>query len=306
MGPSDVADYQGLPREDLVKVLLEHQRVVEQVMSSFPILPARFGTVLADEERVTDLLARGHDFFRDELDRLAACVQMEVVVQWDLQQVFAEVGRDERIAGLRAAVAAAPAADAEALSIVLGRTVQALLEERRSALKARLLPRIREVGRESCENTCMDDTMVLNLALLVDEDGRRRLDALLPELDAEAEGCLVFRCVGPLAPYTFATLEVESLSFADTERARGILGLPEVVTRGQVKQAYRRLASRLHPDVNPDAAHCEEAMAELTWAYTLLSRFVQSASEGVAGRPCRLDSPSVQQALLFDVRRQVA
>ena len=306
VGPSDLDDYQGLGREELVKVLLEHQRVVEEVMSAFPVLPAKFGTVLADEARVTDLLTRGHDLLRGELDRLAACVQMEVVVQWDLEQVFAELGRDARIAEVRAAAAAAPAADAEAMRILLGQTVQTLLEERRAALRERLLPRLQEAGREVHANPCMDDKMILNLALLVDEPGRLRLDALLPELDDELEGSLDFRCVGPLPPYTFATLEVESPSFADTERARGLLSLPAEVTGRQVKEAFRRLASRLHPDVNPDAAGSEKAMAELAWAYKLLSRFVDSAGEGDPARPCRLDRPSVEQALLFDVRRQEA
>ena len=306
VGPSDLDDYQGLAREELVKVLLEHQRVVEAVMAAFPVLPARFGTVLADEDRVTDLLTRGHDLFAGELDRLAACVQMEVVVQWDLEQVFAELGSDERIAQLRAAAAAAPAADVEALRILLGRTVETLLEERRAALKDRLLPRLQEAGQEVHANPCMDDKMILNLALLVDEPGRLRLDALLPELDTELDGSLDFRCVGPLPPYTFATLEVESPSFADTESARGLLELPMEVTAGQVKAAFRRLASRLHPDVNPDAAHSEEAMAELAGAYKLLSRFVDSACEGETARLCRLDRPSVEQALLFDIRRQEA
>jgi len=306
VGPSDVDDYQGLAREDLVKVLLEHQRVVEEVMAAYPVLPARFGTVLADEARVIDLLTRGHDLFAAALERLAACVQMEVVVQWDLEKVFAELGGDERIAQVRAAAAAAPAADAEALRIVLGQTVQTLLEERRAALKDRLLPRLREVGREVHVNPGMDDTMILNLALLVDAEGRARLDALLPELDAELEGSLDFRCVGPLPPYTFATLDVEAPRFADTERARALLGLPMEVTAAQVKAAFRRLAPLLHPDVNPDAAHGEEAMAELAWAYKLLSRFVDAACEGDTARLCRLDKASVAQALLFDIRRQEA
>ena len=306
VGPSDQDDYQGLAREDLVKVLLEHQRVVEEVMSAYPVLPAKFGTVLPDEARVIELLTRGGHLFADELERLAACVQMEVVVQWDLQQVFAELGRDERIAQLRAAAAAAPAADAEGLRILLGQTVQTLLEERRAAIKDRLLPRLQEVGREVHVNPLMDDKMILNLALLVDEPGRQRLDALLPELDAELEGSLDFRCVGPLPPYTFATLDVEAPRFVDVERARDCLGLPLEVTAGQVKAAFRQQASWLHPDVNPGVAGSEAAMAELAGAYKLLSRFVDAACEGETARLCRLDRATVERTLLFDIRRQDA
>lgn len=306
VGPSDVDDYQGLGREELVVVLLQHQRVVEEVLPVFPVLPARFGTVLDDEARVLELLTRGHDLLHDELERLAGCVQMEVVVQWDLEKVFAEIGRDERIEQVRAAAAAAPAADAEAMRILLGQTVQALIEQRRAALKDLLLPRLQETGREVHTNPLMDDKMVLNVALLIDDPGRERLDALLPELDAELDGSLDFRCVGPLPPYTFATLEVESPSFADVSRARTLLELPDEVSGRQVKEAFRRFASRLHPDVNPGGTGGEEAMAELAWAYKLLIRFVDAASDGDAARPCRLDRAAVKQALLFDVRRQEA
>ncbi len=306
VGPSDLDNYQGLSREELVKVLLEHQRVVEKVMSAFPVLPAKFGTVLTDDNRVTDLLTRGHDRFRAELDRLSACVQMEVVVQWDLEKVFAELSLDKGISELRAAAAAAPPADAQAMRVLLGRTVQTLLEERRAALKDRLLPRLQEAAEEVHANPCMDDKMILNLALLVDEPGRLRLDDLLAELDAEFEGSLGFRCVGPLPPYTFATLEVQSPTFADTERARRLLDLHAEVTPREVKEAFRRLASQLHPDVNRDPGRGEEAMVELAWAYKLLSRLVESACEGEIARSCRLDRASVEQALLFNVRRQDA
>ena len=306
VGPSDADDYQGLAREELVNVLLQHQRVVEEVLPVFPVLPAKFGTVLADEARVVELLTRGHDLLRDELERLAACVQMEVVVQWDIQKVFAEIGSDERIEQVRAAAAAAPAAQADAMRILLGQTVQALLEQRRAELKDRLLPRLQETGREVHANPLMDDKMVLNLALLVDEPGRLRLDALLPELDEELEGSLVFRCVGPLPPYTFATLEVETPSFADTERARALLELPVEVSGRQVKEAFRRFATRVHPDVNPGREHGEDDMAELAWAYKLLSRFVDAACDGDPARLCRLDRAAVKQSLLFAIRRQEA
>lgn len=306
VGASDLDDYQGLAREELVRVLLDHQRVVEDVMTVFPVLPAKFGTVLADEQRVLDLLTRGHDLFVAELAGLAGSVQMEVVVQWDLGQVFAELGKDERIAGLRATAAAAPATEADALRILLGKAVQALLEERRANLRDRLLPRLQAGAQQVRVNPTMDDKMILNLALLVDEPGRQQLDALLFELDAEFEGALTFRCVGPLPPYTFATLEVEAPRFAETECARRLLDLPDIVTAAEVKAAYRRLAGRLHPDVNPELANGEEAMAELTWAYRLLSRIVDAASEGDTARPCPLDQATIEQTLLFAVRAQQA
>ena len=41
--------YSGLSREQIVRHLLSHQRVVESVMKKTAVLPVKFGTVLADE-----------------------------------------------------------------------------------------------------------------------------------------------------------------------------------------------------------------------------------------------------------------
>ena len=305
VGPSDLDDYRGLGREELVRVLLDHQRVIEHIMSVFPVLPAKFSTVLTDEQRVVELLEKGHALFRGTLIKLEGCAQMEVVVQWDLKEVFAELGRDERVVQIGELAAAADKEQAKELRILVGRVVQTLLEERRSEYQARLLPGLAECGLEAVSNPCMDDSMVLNLALLTDEAGRARLDGLLPQLDEEFEGRLNFRCVGPLPPYSFASLEVESPSFSEIDRSRRILGLPETVTAREVKEAYHREVSRVHPDVNPTAAEDTVGMTALSSAYTLLSRFLESEAGG-KNVPYHLDVSSVERALLFDVVRQHA
>lgn len=303
VGPSDLDDYRGLAREELVHVLLDHQRVVEQVMRIFPVLPAKFGTVLADERRVTELLTAGYDLFRSRLDRFEGCVQMEVVVQRDLSQAFADFARDDRVAEIGALAAAAGEAEARELRVRAGRMIQAMLEERRIAYRAQLMPRLCECGCEAISNPCMDDSMVLNLALLIDGDGRTRLDELLPRLDEECGGRLTFRCVGPLPPYSFASLEVECPRFSEIDRSRRLLELPETVTAREVKEAFHLQAGRFHPDVNPDVSDGCAAMSDLSSAYALLSRFLQSQT-GDGGGACRLDMPSVEKALLFDVVRQ--
>jgi len=85
---SPLADYRGLKRDRAARYLVAHQRVVEAVMKAFPILPAKFGTVLPDEDSVRRLLAQGEPLFRTTLEEFADRVQMEVVILWDLQEGF--------------------------------------------------------------------------------------------------------------------------------------------------------------------------------------------------------------------------
>ncbi len=315
IGPGDLSDYHGMRREELVRILLDHERVIEEVMRLCPVLPARFSTVLPHEDSVAELLARGGPDFRRALDELAGKAQTELLVQWNLEEVFAEIGQSEEIAGLRLVAQAASPEEAVAARVEVGRTVQALLARRRAAIAECLLPRLVDLARDSVVNVTQNDGIVLNVALLLDEEGRRRLDALLPELDAEFSGRLDFRAVGPLPPCSFATLEVETPRFAEIDAARRLLRLPDVVTAADVKAAYHRVASAVHPDLNPDAKEAAVRMSELSEAHTLLSHFVRClttpgprpADRRSAARPtCSLTPAAVERALLFSIARSDA
>ena len=46
-----------------------------------------------------------------------------------------------------------------------------------------------------------------------------------------------------------------------------VLGIPTTATDDEVKQAYRRLAKRYHPDANPGDKAAEQRMKEINAAY---------------------------------------
>jgi DnaJ-class molecular chaperone len=50
-----------------------------------------------------------------------------------------------------------------------------------------------------------------------------------------------------------------------------ILGVPRTSTAAEIKSAYRKLAKKLHPDVNPGRKDIEQKFKEVTAAYDLLS-----------------------------------
>ncbi len=50
-----------------------------------------------------------------------------------------------------------------------------------------------------------------------------------------------------------------------------LLGVAKTATEKEIKSAYRKLAKKLHPDVNPDDAAAEAKFKEVTAAYNLLS-----------------------------------
>jgi len=263
-------DYRGLQQDEAVHYLMAHQRVVEAVMQDFSILPAKFGTVLPNEDWVRRLLTQGETLLRTALEQCAGLVQMEVVVLWELQEVFQEIAQEQPIAELKASIAARPGEDALADKIALGQMVQGSLQRRRIDLQDRLLPSLEEMGQDLVVNPAMNDRVVVNVALLVDEAGCDALEGRLRLLDKEFDGRFDFRCVGPLPPYSFTTVEAQMPTFEALAEARSHVGVGETATLDDIKRAYRRLGRRMHPDVNRQDPEAGPRMAELTRAYELL------------------------------------
>jgi hypothetical protein len=305
---SPLADFRGLKREQAVRYLVAHQRVVETVMQDFAVLPVKFGTVLPDETWVHRLLVQGETLFRTTLEQIANRVQMEVVVLWNLQKVFLEIGQEAHIAQLKQEIAGRPDEETLVERIAVGQMVQAALEQRRAALHACVVYPLRELALDLVVNPSMDDSMVANLALLLDQAGQEALDRQLEILDQEFEGRLLFRRVGPLPPYSFATVEVETPSFEAIDGARRRLGLRETATSDDSKRAYHRLAGQLHPDHNRQDPDAEARMTELAQAYELLTAYAETAqgSSGAAEHPSGIpfSREVVEGMLLIRVRRQ--
>lgn len=298
----------GLERAEVIKHLTAHQRVLETVQQDFPVLPARFGTILPDKERVLALLRRGAAVIAPALEAYAGKQQFEVVVLWDLAQVFDMIAADEQIAALKAQIAAKGPASSADDRVLVGQLVHAALQQRRALLSQDVVAQLRDLAADVIVNPLMNDSMVANIALLVDETRRDVLDARLDELDAQYGGRLQIRCVGPLPAYSFATLEVQAPSFEAVDAARRELGLPEATSLARLKSAFRTLATQHHPDLNPGDESAAARMDAVTNAYRLLAAIAQAQApaEGAADWPCDFGREAVEGTVLVNVARQEA
>ena len=292
VGDSPNVESRGQSREELVLQLLAHQKIVEQIMQAAPVLPVKFGTIVPDEASVRSFLERGGPAFQAAFDRLAGCVQVEILVKWDVKTVFAEIANEDAIVGLKKKWELHVGAPEDALRFAIGKLVKQSLDRRRTALAASLSAALREVAVDAIANPATADQVVLHLVLLMKADRMAALDRCLETLDTANAGRLTCRCVGPLAPYSFATVEIEIVEAAALAKAMRLLGVGPGSSVAQVRLAYRRAAKSVHPDAV--GAGGNASMVALTEACRILSLNAETA-----GTPVLAD-----RSVIVSVRRQ--
>jgi hypothetical protein len=207
-----VSDVPGL-RVDLKREnLLDHQRVLEEVLRRSDVLPFSFGTVAGSDEEVREVLLRdGYDALRAQLDFVHGCVELEVMAFWEQDRLFAEIAQEnDEVRELRDTIPFLPDDEAAAQKITLGQLTQAEIELKSTWEADALLDFLEPIAVESRVSPNLSDTMLFNGAFLVERAREEEFDRAVSALGEAHAGRLVFNYVGPLPPYSFINLAFEA------------------------------------------------------------------------------------------------
>lgn len=165
--------------------LWAHEAVVEEVMAQRPVLPMRFGSMLADDAAVRGLLAGRRTALADALDRVRGAVEVGLRAGWEPEAI------DD---------------DGSGTAYLMGRIDR---DRRARALADRIEGPLDELARASERRLRPGPGALLRSAYLVD---RERLDAFrarVDELDDEIGEAEII-CTGLWPPYSFASLGGDS------------------------------------------------------------------------------------------------
>jgi len=269
-----------LSREDILRALVAHQGVIEQVMANHPMLPVRFGTVLDSEDTVRQVLSTFRRRLGRALGDIAGAVEIDLSATWELPEIIGEIKEEPLVAALAGAAGEDGGQAGLATRIEAGKLVHEALERRREAYRHGAVDTLRPLVRDMHRNPVPAEDLVLNLALLVDRERLVEVDAAVDGLASEWDGRVAFRYVGPLPPYSFATVVLGTLEPPQLGSAVQVLGLPREATRPEIRLAYRRLAAEYHPDRNAGDPRASDRFAALGMAYRLLNRYLEGQRTG--------------------------
>src|SRR2546423_9227538 len=144
--------------------LLAHQRVITQAMTRSDVLPVSFGTVAESDQQVQEqLLHRAADDLHAALEEVQGCIELELKVLWNEEQLFAEImAENDDIRALQDSLAGQPPEATQYERIQLGQLVAAEIQRKTDAEVASLPDVLEPLAVETRGNGDQTDFMLLN------------------------------------------------------------------------------------------------------------------------------------------------
>ena len=217
-GPTAIDDHLQNPNW-LGDRVIAHQRVLDSLLPGFTMVPFKFCTIYASEDRVRDMLVRNEEYWIEILDRLDGAAEWGVKVFCDRDFLIDWVQRtDHEIDDLRNQLGGASTGAAYLLQRRIERAAQkatdCAVDCCIEATTARLGALARQVVTnpvQSPEAHRREMEMVLNAAFLVDGERLAPFRTSIKNLDSvHASQGFQFELTGPWPPYNFSTAVLES------------------------------------------------------------------------------------------------
>jgi hypothetical protein len=175
-----VAERDGMAIEPTVEALCEYEQAIERLMAGEVLLPARFASVLANEDSVRSMLRGRAAELRGALDRIRGAVEFGITAGWRTEM---------------STVATVDSGRAYLLA--------QLARHRRASEIAELLESLASIARSSRHRVLPRPGLPVTGAYLVDERDAEEFIELVAHVDEElTDADLV--CTGPWPPFSFA------------------------------------------------------------------------------------------------------
>lgn len=189
-----------------------HRRVLGLAIENGTVIPLRFGMVMDGEDVVRRRLLDRH---RPELTHLLRTLDGRV--QMTVRPLYADgallrgaMEGDAEIASLSAAVEGRSEIGSRPERIALGERVAAAVEARRAQDEEVLLDQLQPLVSDLRVVPGESERVLFHAHLLIRRDRRAALDDAVGQLGRALEGYLALRYIGPLPPYSFSELSLET------------------------------------------------------------------------------------------------
>lgn len=208
-----VSDTEAVETDPTRKNVLSHAAVQETLLKEYDLLPMRFGMIADSDNEVKSLLARSYEGFINELNRLSGKIEVELKIFWDQETMMKELeSKNNELTKLKAKLSISKSpAEIQSLLVEAGKQVENLAKSWKATYALGVYDSLRELSAEALINEPVGVKNILNASFLIDRSKEGQFKEEIYKLDSKYQNKLIFKYVGPLPPYSFVNLKLESV-----------------------------------------------------------------------------------------------
>lgn len=186
------------------KNLVNHQRVIELIMSDHSVLPFAFGTLLDDLDSLKELISERKATFESTLAKIDGKIELGLKVMWEkMDQVFDSIIDENKEINEKRQYLIKHNIQDQDEKIELGKMVEEALDEKKEMMLNHVLDKLKPQAIEHKVQKNISDAMFANLAFFIDRADEGKFDERVNELSEELGENITLKYVGPMAPVNF-------------------------------------------------------------------------------------------------------
>lgn len=197
------------PEKASREAVLSHNLVLEAALDDSPVVPLRFGFVMADDDAVRkEILEAHHDQLVKLLERFEGRAQLALKVYYHEDAIVAHVLAGEpELARLRDQIHGQPEDATYKQRVRLGELLNKAIEKQRESDGKELLDALSPLAEAVDLEGPEDELMLANVVFLLKQDQIDEFNATLEEIAGPRAELMRFRLIGPMPAYNFIEVE---------------------------------------------------------------------------------------------------
>ncbi|MBI5188386.1 MAG: GvpL/GvpF family gas vesicle protein [Nitrospirae bacterium] len=193
--------------------MLAHERVIEEVMKEFIVLPVRFCTIAMSADEIRNLLDRRHREFKNLLRDMDHKIELGVKGLWkNMDIIFKEITEENKeIKRLKENIqnpVRKGFSNGVQAKVELGKLVEDTLKRKKEKETDRIVEALKRTAFDYKLNNTISDEMFMNAAFLVDKGREKEFDNIMDDLSDKYKKRIRFMYAGPLPPYNFVNITI--------------------------------------------------------------------------------------------------
>ena len=281
VSPMPIISFDRLGKKELTRHVAAHQRVNEEVMKDYDVVPMAFGIIAPSVDEVLRILERAYLQFKTALKNLTGKVEFAVQVWWDQKKLIEELfNTNPKMQELKKKISSKKGILTLPIKLKLKKLLEEEAEDQRQVYIKDIQTFLNSCSHDFTSNKLIEEDMIANLSFLIEKTREPELDKKMQELGKKYEGKLKFKYIGPMPPYSFVKINLSLGNFELVNRARKLLGLVEEATLDEIKKTYYALAHQYHPDKHQtEPEKVQNQIKKIIQAHSILENYCQSCDE---------------------------